>query len=62
MSDDKFKIDAGFGRTVVITQNISDLKEGIKQNDLSRISSYSGTDHVHTGTFTNTIFIDKGKK
>lgn len=44
-----FKVDAGNGKTVRITQNAGDLKAGVVRNDPSRISAYSGDKGVHTG-------------
>lgn len=62
MSKDSIKIDLGDGKTMVITQNPSDLKEGIKQSDLTRISGYTGTRHIHFGTDSQTVIRDKGNK
>ncbi len=62
MSKDTIKVDIGNGQTVVITQSPGDLKEGIKQSDLTRISGYTGTQHIHFGTDSATIIRDKGNK
>ena len=52
----KFKIDIGDGQKLTITQNISDIKKGIKQGDLSRISGYMGNDvGIHTGSNSKTV-------
>lgn len=51
--DDKIKTPEG---TFRIVQNINDLKEGIRQGDLSRISIYGGGDKgIHTGTNSPTV-------
>jgi hypothetical protein len=51
------KIDLGNDQgSVNVTQNIGDLKQGILQNDPSRISAYKGDDQgVHTGTDSATV-------
>ena len=50
------KIDIGGGQTFVITQSASDLIEGIRRGDLSRISAYGGSDSgVHTGSRSATL-------
>jgi len=50
-----FKIDAGNGQTVRITQNAGDLKAGVRTDDLSRISAYAGDKGVHTGAKSPTL-------
>lgn len=50
-----FKVDAGNGQTVRITQNAGDLKAGVKANDLTRISAYGGNKGVHTGSNSQTL-------
>lgn len=50
-----FKINTGNGQSVRITQSVSDVKAGIRQNDLSRISAYSGGKGVHTGARSSTV-------
>lgn len=47
----KIKLD---DQSVRITQNINDIKAGIKQNDLSRISAYVGSQGTHTGSNSET--------
>lgn len=54
-----FKIDTGKG-TYKVTQNAGDLKAGIKQGDLSRISAYEGSSGkgpggLHTGAKSPTV-------
>ena len=52
----KFKIDIGDDQKLTITQNISDIKKGVEQNDLSRISGYMGNDvGIHTGSNSKTV-------
>lgn len=53
----QFKVDPGDGKgDVKITQNAGDLRQGVVQDDLSRISAYLGADEgVHTGADSPTI-------
>ena len=51
-----FKVDAGNGQKLTITQNIGDIKAGILKNDLTRISAYSGEKiGIHTGSNSQTL-------
>ncbi len=49
------KVNAGTGRRVTIVQKTGDVKAGIKQRDLSRISAYSGEKGIHTGARSKTV-------
>jgi len=62
MSKDKCRIDIGLDKDLIINQSSGDLKEGIKRDDLTRISGYFGEKHIHTGTFSDTVYTDKSKK
>ncbi len=51
-----FRIRLKDGRSVKITQNVGDLKAGIRMSDLSRISAYGGPDiGLHTGAGSKTL-------
>jgi len=50
------RIDIGNGITMNIGQSLGDVKQGHLQNDLSRVSAYSGQfNGVHTGSNSPTV-------